>query len=55
MRATKVVAEPTRAKEASPCEICGKISLPYGFTQNGHVCTRKCSDEYDKNKYMRRE
>lgn len=35
---------------AKPCEICGKKSLPYGFTQSGQVCSRVCSDISDKQK-----
>lgn len=34
------------------CEICGTMCLPYGYTSTwGHLCSRKCSDAWDKKKY----
>lgn len=34
-----------------PCVICRKQCAPYGYTQDwGHLCSRQCSDTYDKEK-----
>lgn len=34
------------------CVICGTNAAPYGYTKDwGHLCSRKCSDAWDKKKY----
>lgn len=35
-----------------PCKICSKNCTPYGFTTWGeHLCSRVCSEAWDKKKY----
>lgn len=35
-----------------PCVICKKSCVPYGYASDfGHLCSRKCSEAWDKKKY----
>ena len=53
MKATQARAEEELPVAPKPCEVCGNKTLAYGLTHNGQVCSRKCSDTYDNNKFRR--
>lgn len=53
MKASQVKpdVDPT-AFPQKPCYICKKSCTPYGFTTWGdHLCSRVCSEAWDKKKY----
>ena len=51
MKASQARAEQQLPVAPESCDVCGDKTLAYGLTQDGQVCSRKCSDTYDNNKY----
>lgn len=52
MKATQAKAVPVQLDLfEKPCVMCQKVSIGYGNVRNGNVCSRECSDAYDKLPY----